>query len=87
MATHTNHPDTHEFGLADGCPRCDQQAEDPIVGLDTRNLMAVVERISLDLVGRSNNESQAMSQIRRVMVRVERLEQLQAMVGEEDDAN
>ena len=37
MTTHTDHPDSHEFGLADGCPRCAEHAEQPERGMDKEN--------------------------------------------------
>lgn len=41
--THTPHEDIHTYGLADGCPRCSEFAERPLL-LDARNLRTLVER-------------------------------------------
>ena len=30
MATHVIHPDAHEHGLADKCPRCAEIADEPV---------------------------------------------------------
>ena len=43
MSVHTLHPDSHTHGLADGCPRCDEHAADPINTLDERNLRRIIE--------------------------------------------
>ncbi len=43
MSAHTFHPDPHEHGLADDCPRCAEQAADPVNGLDERNLTRLLE--------------------------------------------
>lgn len=60
MATHTFHPDTHVYGLADGCPRCDEHAQNPMVGLDSANLAALRHRLAHALPARSENEARAM---------------------------
>lgn len=44
MATHTFHPDTHENGLADGCPRCDELAAQPL-NLDSENMLSAWSRM------------------------------------------
>jgi hypothetical protein len=44
MASHTPHPDTHEHGLADGCPRCDELAERPLE-LDHENMLNAWDRM------------------------------------------
>lgn len=41
MTIHTPHPDTHEHGLQDGCPRCAEHAIDPVLTLDDSNLRRV----------------------------------------------
>jgi hypothetical protein len=38
VTVHTFHPDTHEAGLASGCPRCHEHSLDPVASLDRRNL-------------------------------------------------
>lgn len=60
MTTHSYHPDSHEYGLADGCPRCDEHARNPEQGLDSRNIANLRERIDKGLEPRSNNEKLAM---------------------------
>ncbi len=47
MTMHTFHPDTHENGLADDCPRCAEHAEHPIQSLDQENLMRIMA-VALD---------------------------------------
>ena len=44
MAMHTFHPDSHEHGLADDCPRCAEHAEHPFESLDRLNLAALATR-------------------------------------------
>lgn len=61
MVTHTIHPDSHEFGLADGCERCDQHAESPLQSLDDDNLLAIYDRVARKLDARSGNERAAMN--------------------------
>lgn len=48
---HTIHPDSHDEGLADGCPRCAQHAADPFAGLDDRNLQVLIDRTLRDRFG------------------------------------
>lgn len=58
---HTDHPDVHTHGLADGCPRCEEHAENP-TSLDARMLGALVT-LALDpsrfAAGRSEMELRA----------------------------
>lgn len=42
MTTHTFHPDTHEHGLQDDCPRCIEHSEHPIQSLDRQNLTRIM---------------------------------------------
>lgn len=60
MTAHTPHPDTHEYGLADGCPRCAEHAEHPFESLDAANLAVLVHRLAVGLGPRSENEARAM---------------------------
>ena len=82
MSIHTMHPDSHEHGLADDCPRCAEHAEDPFATLDDRNLGLLVERTSLwmldapDSLPRSVVEQLAMRKVEHVLVRARRLRQL-----------
>lgn len=63
MASHTFHPDTHTHGLADGCPRCDEHAERPEVGLDAENLWVLRDRMLRGVGPRSKNERRAMTNL------------------------
>lgn len=63
MATHTLHPDVHQYGLADDCPRCDQHAEHPLVSLDEQNITMLKLRIIEGWTPRSKNEARAMEKI------------------------
>lgn len=47
MTMHSFHPDTHEHGLADDCPRCAEHAAHPIQSLDHENLRRIME-LALD---------------------------------------
>ena len=76
MSIHTFHPDTHEFGLADNCPRCEEHANHPLAGLDDSNLRELLRRIEERLLNRSINEGIAMAQLRDVLVQVERLDEV-----------
>ena len=67
MSTHAVHPDTHEHGLADDCPRCAEHAEHPLDSLDTENLRALLARINADYAARSDNEARAMQNLERTM--------------------
>jgi hypothetical protein len=63
VATHTNHPDVHEHGLADGCPRCTEQAHLPFRTLDRRALAGIIARLAAKLPSRSENEGAAMQKV------------------------
>ena len=76
MSTHTFHPDTHEFGLADNCPRCEEHADHPLAGLDDHNLRVLLRRIEEHLPHRSVNEGIAMANLRDVLVQMERLDEV-----------
>ena len=43
--THSYHPDTHEFGLADGCPKCYDYATRTLHSLDTPNLRSLLDAL------------------------------------------
>ena len=53
--SHTIHPDSHEHGLADDCPRCAEHAEHPLTSLDARNLRTLVERTLRNRFGRDGD--------------------------------
>lgn len=42
MTSHSFHEDSHEAGLADDCPRCQEHALEP-TGLDAQNLRRIWE--------------------------------------------
>ena len=67
MSVHTFHPDIHEHGLADGCPRCEEIARDPVWLLDDMALRLLIERDAAGLSGRSRNEWGAICRIRNAM--------------------
>lgn len=71
MTVHIFHPDTHEHGLFDGCPRCEEHAQDPLLSLDTRNLVLLAERVRNGESARSENERLAMERIERAIARGE----------------
>lgn len=63
MTTHINHPDCHEGGLVDGCPRCKEHADTPLAELDEEMIAQLRERIRTKQPGRSKLEAQAMRRI------------------------
>ena len=72
MSIHTPHPDSHTNGLADGCPRCAEHAED-LVSLDADNLRSLWERMiaferddDYSMSPRSGTEARAMRKLRQV---------------------
>lgn len=73
MTTHTLHPDSHENGLADDCPRCDEHARYPFDGLDNSNLLALADRLAKNQSARSINEAVAMNAIRTALWHAEKL--------------
>jgi hypothetical protein len=73
MSIHTIHPDVHENGLSDDCPRCEEHSKDPFFGLDNRMLADLSTRVvNLDMP-RSENEGMAMNELREVMFHAEKL--------------
>lgn len=73
---HTAHPDVHDHGLADDCPRCAEQAEKPIRELDEKMLSELaalaVHRDRL-MRGRSEAELVAAANVLNVLEQVGRL--------------
>lgn len=67
MTSHLPHPDVHEHGLADDCPRCTEHAQS-LNQLDARMLAVLRDRVARGLPARSENEAAAMD----LMVRVSR---------------
>ena len=74
MASHTFHPDSHEFGLADGCPRCDEHAKEPFLSLDDVNLRELVRAVKGDEEPRSLNEDDAMAHVAIALRQAARLD-------------
>lgn len=64
---HSDHPDSHTHGLADGCERCSEHASHPFASLDQTNLRVLMERIVSGLRPRSDNERVAMLAVRDVL--------------------
>lgn len=77
MSSHTPHPDSHEHGLADDCPRCGEHAQHPFESLDDANLLNLLSRVNLDLPARSDNERKAMDVIEDTIRRYDRIVQLE----------
>ena len=67
MAIHSIHPDSQIHGLADGCPRCDEHAEEPLQGLDNESIGALVHRLATGRLARSENERKAMANLARAI--------------------
>lgn len=63
MVSHTLHPDSHEFGLADSCERCLQHAVAPVISLDDENLTTLIWRVIEGKPSRSLNERIAMDYV------------------------
>lgn len=65
--THTPHPDVHQYGLADDCPRCAEHAEHPLDSLDRECQRDLLERLNYDWQPRSETEALAMHNLERTM--------------------
>lgn len=84
MSSHSLHPSIQAFGLADGCPRCSEQAGMPFETLDDENLANLVARTRAwmdddpDAVSRSRNEQRAMSIVETALVHRRQLDRLEA---------
>lgn len=72
MTVHSYHPDVHEHGLQDGCPRCDEHANDPFLALDSVMIANLIERVNERHEPRSDNEQRAMLAVVRRTWAVER---------------
>ena len=77
MASHVYHPDIHEEGLQDGCPRCEEHSMHPFASLDDRMLGALISRVEQSLDPRSDNEAVAMLAVRTNMAAAQRVVQWQ----------
>lgn len=69
MTSHTYHPDTHEHGLADECPRCAEHARHPFESLDDTNLRQLIRRVREGQRPRSGAEATAMEEVEAVFRR------------------
>lgn len=85
MTSHTLHPDTHEHGLADDCPRCAELAVDPFTYMDDRNLVLLYDRtlswMRDEEFPRSDTERDAMRVMEYVIVRVRNLDRAKAVTS------
>jgi len=73
---HTLHPDVHEYGLADSCPRCRQHAEHPLDSMDDTMLRALFDRLASGQIARSLNEGLAMDNLRSDRQKALRIQEL-----------
>lgn len=72
--THTVHEDISSHGLAPGCPRCAEHAENPIRDLDTENLRVLVNlAVNRDIRPRSVAEEVAAANVLTAMERFGRI--------------
>lgn len=75
--SHNHHPAIREHGLQDDCPRCDEIAGDPFIGLDDDNLLMLVARTRAWMKDqefpRSNTENKAMRKMEKTLRRLDRL--------------
>ena len=78
--THGPHEPILEAGLADGCERCDEIANDPFIGLDDDNLRALILRTYRWMrdseFPRSHNENRAMRIVETSVRRAEQIKRL-----------
>jgi hypothetical protein len=64
MTLHRDHPDIHDHGLADECPRCAEHALAPQTSLDSRLLADLRARLAHGRPARSQNEAIALLRLR-----------------------
>jgi hypothetical protein len=76
MSTHTVHPDVHEHGLADGCDRCGEHAQNPLTSLDEGTLRALLQRVVNRDGYRSENERVAILNMTRALQQAASLAEL-----------
>lgn len=70
MSTHTIHEDISSHGLAGGCPRCEEHAENPVRDLDRENLSALIEMaVDRSIRPRSSTEERAVANVLTAMER------------------
>lgn len=67
------HPDTHQSGLFDGCPRCVELAEFPFASLDKQNLETLIRMARADMPSRSLLERHALDQMDNFLLAAERM--------------
>lgn len=73
MSTHYHSEDIEEYGLQDGCERCDEHAAHPLDTLDDSNVWILLERIRHNVPARSDNEAEAMRNIKTAQRHADRL--------------
>jgi hypothetical protein len=74
MSTHTIHEDISTHGLAAGCPRCWEHAENPTRDLDHENLRTLVMMaVDRGIRPRSEPEAVAVSNVLSIMEQFGRL--------------
>lgn len=76
MVSHSIHPDSHEFGLVDDCPRCQQHAVTPVLSLDDENLTALTWRVIEGKPARSHVEGLAMFSVEAIIRGYRKLRQI-----------
>ena len=76
--SHNHHPAIQEHGLQDNCPRCNEIADDPFIGLDDDNLTALVARTRAWMKDqeypRSDTENKAMRNMEGTLRKLDRLD-------------
>jgi hypothetical protein len=79
--SHNHHPAIQEHGLQDGCPRCDEIADNPWIGMDDDNLMLLVARTRAWMKDqeypRSDTENKAMRNTEQTLQRMNRLQYIE----------
>lgn len=73
MSTHTIHEDIHTHGLADGCDRCMEHAENPLRDLDDTVVRDLMQRVINDEPPRSEHERIAMFHVKLALQQACRL--------------
>jgi hypothetical protein len=80
--SHIFHPDSHQHGLRDDCPRCVEHSAAPFLSLDDENLIAIYTRCVNGLPARSRAERRAMDAVEDVLYAHAHLMEAKARVGE-----
>jgi hypothetical protein len=56
-----------QYGLADGCPRCAEHAEHPLLSLDRRVLASLIDRVRQGRPAFSENDAVALGKVRDII--------------------